>query len=1430
MSSPADPTRCAPEQSLPARFPRPICSDVLLSDPPRWSRFLLYHFVQPLVRFAHASDRAIDVDDLWRLPSSEAVSQLYEARFAQVWNRRPCRQQQQNDDGDHPPPPTSDFYRALWSVDPPKLLLGGCFIFVKVCSDLFIPLIARQVIRSITDDTLVGLYYALGFIGVLVLGQVAHQLHYRCMEVAASRMRAVCNYAIYAKAMEIRSYDLASSASSSGAGGSDMTAQVVTLVASDSQRLVDVAPHVHLLWASLIQIGIGTYFMVLFLGTSSFAAVGMMMSLFPISWRVSAVQATIRRNLLPFTQQRVQQIAEFLHGVRVVKMYGWEPFLIKTILASHAVEMFHLALELGLWMFNSTMMILAPQMSLMITFVIFVYSRTDSTLNAADAFAALTMLSLLKFPVLYFGNATMMSSQAHVGCQRMAAFLLRPTAAAAAANTDGNASQPEDVVVDVQHADISWLTAPTPQPLSHQGSVAQTAAGTLQEGAAHNVFTIPDVSFQVRRGEVCAVVGPVGSGKSLLCNALLGEAACCPHHGGCGGDTTTTTTTMPSSPQQHKFYVSPGSIAYAAQEPFLMSGSVRENILFFRPFDEMRYRTVLTACELWADFAIYPDGELTIVGERGVTLSGGQKARIALARAVYAHDSALTILDDPFSALDTRTGSAIVDALLHPQKGLLRHQAVIIVTHARQHLAVSQTVIELHAERPPNVVFLSDVAGSPSQWLEGDCLEGSSDMRREDDDVEKRRLAGFIGATPLDSTGPQPPPAGSAPDDAKKGGNNRLATATTDNLVGEETVSSTVRAKTYWDYFRMGGGLPYFLAVLLSLGLERCCFVGCDIWLAIWTSAEAGPPTHAVGRRYGFPAGNNRDGAIFYLKVYAVLVCVVLVLCILRLTIFCAGGSRGAREMFQRAFLGITRCPMIYFDSTPTGRLLNRMSHDVERIGYPLVTQMNSMIASLGWMFTGFAVTVAVAPVNLAVVVPCLAGVFYCVYLYRPLNVHLQRLDATSRSTLQSHLFESLNGAVTIRALRRVAHFESRFVTLCDDSTRTLQAICMAQRWVSMRAELFGVTIAGVVCLLMWILRSSIGPGMAGVAIVWGLNMSRSVSFTITDGVHAQAKLVSVERLVDFVKELPQEPPRNYPAVDPPSHEPFIAVGADEPMSSMMLTKSHTTSTSVSSFPTCGEIVFEDVVMRYRPGLPTVLSCCSFRIRAGERIGVVGRTGSGKSSLVVALFRLRELEAGRILLDGCDISRVGLDLIRGNRMSIIPQDPILFSGTIRSNVDPHALNTDDEVRSALEAVTLWRAVALHGGLDAPVEDRGKNFSVGQRQLVCIARALLRRPVILLMDEATANVDHETDTVIQAAVRTLFRDATVVEIAHRLHTVMDTDRVLVMHLGHVVESGSPVELLDESSVGDCHIFREMVNATGPEVSAELRSIACRPRDT
>jgi ABC-type multidrug transport system fused ATPase/permease subunit len=1324
-------------------------------------KYLTYFFVTPLVDFAQTASVPIAATDIWQLPAYEDTENL-----VRIFDD--ARAQTHGGAG---------LIRPMLATGGRLLYVGGFFIGVKAVAEVFLPVLVNIVIRKVANQEFDGLYYALAFLAVTASSQLSNQLHLRCMEIGSNRLRAALNFVIFRHAIQLRSYTTTTGASQAAEpfgkqeatkSSSSGLSQVMTLVASDTQRFVDVSPHVHLLWASPLQVALGTYFLYTFLGYAAFAAVGILMLMYPMSLQLSKVQAGTRRIYLQHTQHRVRLISEFLQGIRVVKMYGWEPFLLDAIMALRAKEMACMVKELLVWVINTSAMIAGPQVALVVTLTIFVY--TGGVLTSANAFATLAMLAILKFPVMYFGQALLVSTQAMIGCERISSFLLTRNADDAIKDEriidakDGEVSSShhtpfgndtahrsdDNRTHELQAAPAAAFDASS-RPLVEP--VVKFESASFQWNATATHFTLSNVTLRLSRKQCCVILGPVGSGKTLLCHALIGEAI------QVGGNAV----------------VESHSIAYAAQEPFLLTGTVRDNIIFFRPFDEAKFRAVLDACQLWQDLEAYTDGEMTIVGERGVTLSGGQKARISLARAAYASDAALVVLDDPFSALDARTGKLVAQALLG-EGGLLQQQAVVLVTHAHSLMAYADHIIELSQ----GAAIMTP--SSPSA-----CFE-SADPPADELDGED-----------------------SSPKNAPFSPTRKLKDASEDKMVEAENVTATVKSRTYWDFFKAGGGFRYLGGCLIGLSIERTLYVASDTWLAMWTSASNGAPTNRIAVDNNFPSGLDKSGAIFYLRVYAVLVVIVYFGGVARLSFFAIGGYFANANLFQRAFSALTKCPMIFFDITPTGRLVNRMSHDVDRMAYPLITQLNSTIASTGWMLAGLIVTCVVAPINLPVLVPALLLSWYYTFKFRSINVHLQRLDATSRSDLQSHVFESITGAVTIRSFRKTDVFLSQCRGFVNLNTRSLYGVAMCQRWVAVRAEMLGVVMCSFVVLLAWILRDSISSGLAGLAIVWGMNMSRSISFTITEGVQGEAKLVSVERIMGFINDLPCEPPRLITTENGVRDSGSSHGQSNENLAGEM---------SPKTWPASGRIEFRDVGMRYRATLPLVLDGCSMTVEPGQRVGIVGRTGSGKSSLIVALFRLREVEAGQVLIDGVDISTLGLDLLRGGRMCIIPQDPVLFSGTIRTNVDPAGEFSSTDIEKALEAVMLLEYVKHIGGLGAAVEERGKNFSVGQKQLICIARALLRNPRILLMDEATANVDNETDRLIQIAVRSLFKNATVVEVAHRLHTVMDADRVVVMGGGKVLEHGTPAQLLECEDT----TFAAMVAATGDETARELRNIA------
>jgi ABC-type multidrug transport system fused ATPase/permease subunit len=945
------------------------------------------------------------------------------------------------------------------------------------------------------------------------------------------------------------------------------------------------------------------------------------------------------------------------------------------------------------------------------------------------------------------------------------------------------------------------------------------------------------ISLAIRKGYPVVVTGAVGSGKSMFALSLLRETALVRGMFRVGHETSFMALKKDTKERYmitkegkhaHSEGAKPFTVAYAAQEPILLSGTVKSNIIFHRPYDPARYNAVLDACQLRADLAIYPEGEHTVVGERGVTLSGGQKARIALARACYDTDADLYILDDPFSALDVRTGRLVLRALLHPKTGMLCNAAVVYVTHAEQNMWPAA----VHVNLEDGAATVQDYHVNVDQRLDENI---SSEDDQEEPAKEAQPVVDDVPAATTTSAlvvAAQSAPAADADVDADASKSEGHV-----GRVQEQSRLGSIKLDVFFGWSCYALNAAYFPLMVFLIGLERVAYVATDFWLATWTTAGAGPPhSGAIGRLYdGFPSAVDDPG--FYVSVYGVLVAIAFAVAVIRLSYMSFLGMNAIRNLFVKAMSSVIRCPAGWFDVTPTGHIVNRLAHDVDRCQYPLVVQSAALFASISWCTTGVVVAATVIPVSLAVTIPVLFVIAFLFYRFRALNGHLQRLDTMTRSNIQAVVFESLHGGATIRAFDSVPVFEKEVTCAVNDNIRASYALAAAQRWIGIRSDTIGSFVIGMVCILLWLFRGTTTPELAGVGITWTLNLARSFMFLITDGVQGEAKFVSVERLIEFAERLPKEEGEELTGGAVPL--PGKGSTADAPRK-IVVRDGASMALDARSWPQQGVIKFDNVMMRYREGLPLVLDGCTFNITAGERVGIVGRTGSGKSSLVVALYRLREVEGGAVYMDGVNIADVSFDVLRGGKMAIIPQDPVLFNGTIRNNVDPFNESTDDEVIDSLDAVCLRDYVMSSAEkLDMPVLDKGSNFSVGQRQLICIARAVLRKPRVLVMDEATANVDHETDLLIQAAVRRLFSDITIVEVAHRLHTVMDADRVIVMGAGRVLEQGSPWELLqraaphellpthehrggdDERFHGE---FRRMVNATGTKVTAELEETA------
>jgi ABC-type multidrug transport system fused ATPase/permease subunit len=741
---------------------------------------------------------------------------------------------------------------------------------------------------------------------------------------------------------------------------------------------------------------------------------------------------------------------------------------------------------------------------------------------------------------------------------------------------------------------------------------------------------------------------------------------------------------------------------------------------------------------------------------------------------------ALRTQDDPLSALDADTGRAVFAAALG-SNGLARAAARVLVTHATQYLSQAHSVAVLDGGELAACGRYAELQASLSQLpagaraqLEAVAVQESAAAEGSRASVEAQREAAVAAATSQ--------PAG-APD-------GKLAT-------DEEQGLGVVSTATISAFVAACGGAPWAIMQALLLLIERLTFLSTDYMLTTWTSAAHGPPTTVFGRWMEGPPANSDTTfrgvtpAAYYAGAYFLRCAANSVFAVARTMWFAAAGGRAAQRMFNAAVAAVVRSPLIFFETTPTGRILNRLTADVEVLDTTLCVACLRLTSSLSWLLSSLAIMVGVLP---PVALPCaLALCLYWVGVSRFAKAYaqLQRMEANARSPLQVCVQEALAGAATIRAFDAASLFVDMCDSKCDDSARASAAFWLAGRWFSIRLEIAGAAVllsVGITCAL---LRASIGGPLAGLALVWGSNFSVALAFFTQGITEFESKIVSAERLHAYS----QLPPERAWEVEPaPAPE----------------------------WPAKGHIRFDAVVLCYRPSLPPALTGLSFEARPGENLGIVGRTGAGKSTIAAALLRLCELSSGRITLDGQDLAHLGLGDVRVRGVCALPQEPLLLSGSLRDNLTDTADAVPDvRIWEALRAVRMHAAVAsLRGGLDATVSDAGVNFSVGERQLLCFARALLRRPRVLLLDEATANTDDTSDAAIQAALRASFGAVTVLTIAHRLATVMDYDRCLVMSFGRAVECDVPATLLAQPDGG----LTTLVKALGPAAEAHLRGVA------
>ncbi|XP_028288222.1 ATP-binding cassette sub-family C member 4 [Parambassis ranga] len=1193
----------------------------------------------------------------------------------------------------------------------------GFFTLVEEVIKVVQPVLLGQMILYFEDydpnDT-AALHKTLGYaagMSLCTIGlAVMHHLYFYHVQRTGMKIRVAMCHMIYKKALCL----------SSSAMGKTTTGQIVNLLSNDVNKFDDVTIFLHYLWVGPLQAAAVVGLLWLEIGPSCLAGMVVLMFLMPLQTMFGRLFSKFRSKTAALTDGRIRTMNEVVSGIRIIKMYAWEkPFaaLVSDVRGKEISKIMKSSYLRGL---NMASFFCASKIIVFITFTIYVL--LGNTLSASRVFVTVSLYTSVRLTVtLFFPSAIEKLFESRVSIRRIQEFLMLDEV------TKSSAALPQeektDAAVDIQELTCYWdktLDAPSLQ----------------------------NVSITLNSKQLLAVIGPVGAGKSSLLSSILGEL-----------------------PAEKGVLKVKGQLTYAAQQPWVFPGTIRSNILFGKEMNQQQYDRVIRACALKRDLELLPDGDQTLIGDRGATLSGGQKARVNLARAVY-QDADIYLLDDPLSAVDAEVGRHLFEQCIC---GLLKNKPRILVTHQLQYLKAADQIVVLKEGHM--------VAKGTYTELQRSGVDFTSLLKKDDEEEQQQQQHPQDNSTRTRTLSQNSALSQTSSVQSVKDGDH-LPAEKVQTVVEESRAQGTIGLSLYVKYLRAGANFVVLLIVILINLLAQVSYIMTDWWLAYWADEQE-------KLNIGAKNGTNSTTELskdFYLGIYGGLTAATLVFGFTRNLIMFNVLVRCAQSLHNRMFTSILRTPVRFFDINPIGRVLNRFSKDIGQLD-----------ANLPWTFVDFiqvflqiigvvAVSASVIPWVLIPVIPLLLFFLILRRYFLRTSRDIKRLEATTRSPVFSHLSSSLQGLWTIRAFGAEERFQKAFDAHQDLHSEAWFLFLTTSRWFAVRLDgicsIF-VIVTAFGCLL---LRDQLDAGSVGLALSYSVTLMGMFQWGVRQSAEVENMMTSVERVVEYT-ELESEAPWE------------------------------TQKRPLPDWPTKGLVTFDKVSFSYSADGPLVLQNLKAMFRPKEKVGIVGRTGAGKSSLISALFRLAEPQ-GKIYIDGVVTSEIGLHDLR-QKMSIIPQDPVLFTGTMRKNLDPFTQHTDEELWNALQEVQLKGVVEeLPGKLETVLAESGSNFSVGQRQLVCLARAILRKNRILIIDEATANVDPRTDELIQKTIRDKFRECTVLTIAHRLNTIIDSDRILVLDAGRIHAYDQPYTLLQDPD----GIFYKMVQQTGKQEAAALLEAA------
>ncbi|KAG5497592.1 hypothetical protein JKF63_03857 [Porcisia hertigi] len=1241
------------------------------------------------------------------------------------------------------------------------------------------------------------------------------------------------------------------------------TGRLTNLMSTDVETVSRFLMMFWLVLSTPFMLVIILYQLYLLLGMSVCVGTALMLLLMPLQTLTVKGMSSNYRSKAQATDHRVKATTEFLSGIRVAKFMSWEPFFICRIEKLRDVELTHLkklqyAIMMVFFQLNAT-----P--GLVVASVFFTFSVTGHILTPTIVFPAIALFNLLMSTVSMLPFALQLVTKILISKRRLNMFfdaddervpviedisdgrscttptnlcratadqsekqqaltpplivdaaaefvnanlstyvveeLKKPAGAMDDNSTPANPDEPPplfDAAPSSPHphsssapsttAEPNEMNSPSKAETSHAShgdapAPAESPSPSSQKSIADIHFNedsiyvlkaktlLADVDLRLPRGQLTVVLGPTGSGKSTLLDALIGALAVTRGRVACSR-----------------------SVAYVPQQPWIMNATLRDNIVFFGASDTATFERAVRSSQLATDLAMLASGAETEIGEKGINLSGGQKARVSLARAVYA-DRDVYVMDDPLSALDAHVGERVMRECVC---GVLAGKTRVLATHQVSAAAYADQVVLLEEGR---VAFHGSYAAYRDEYL---AREGSRQGAAADHCASSEEEGAHSVRTTAENNNhmdlmfDSPPATRSTAATGSEAGGH----AAQDNgklMTEEERLKGAVPWAVYIRWMKACGGVGVCVSVVALYLATEAVMVSPSIWLAVWATN-------------GLPISTTRCSGVYIALSFSSALITPL-----RYWLSMTVMRRASRQVHRELLRSLSCATLGFFDTTPLGRIINRFANDMNNIDSDLQSSYCYLLSTISKFVSTVAIMVATQIFVVGILLPCMVVHYHLLKFFTRANREIRRLVNRVNSPMLSVLQEALGGRSTVQAYGAAPAVIQKALGCADVVFSCSYLQLGAELWLSVRIQLLSTLIALAVALgavaAMQLKFLPSHAGLLSLSLTQALEISGLLDGIVSVLASVEADMNSIERLFYMIDNSEQEDLREALAEEvlriAAAGEPTVRRGADALVERGTQQASHTQ---------VGSIVFDHVDMRYRPGLPLVLRDVCFAVAPGQKVGVVGRTGSGKSTLLLAFLRLVEVCGGRMLVCGRDARDYGVRELR-QLFSMIPQDPLLFDGTVRSNVDPFGHCDDADVWCALRQVGMEERVRDGaGGLDGRVQEGGANYSVGQRQLLCLARALLKRgSAFLLMDEATANVDPALDRQIQRTVQHVFRNYTVVTIAHRLHTVAAYDAILVMDQGRVLEFGSPRELVEREGSA----FSELVKSLGRDAEQMFR---------